>query len=76
MPAMSRKKPAHTNEMRGFTRTSMDRSPSVFTPRYTTNKSSVGKEITLATSFCCWVDCTNCTVGFTVPSACPSLSTS
>ena len=73
---MSRAKPTHTNEMSGFTRTSMEKSPSSFTPRYTTNKSSSGNPMTLASSFCCWVALTSCTAGFTVPTNWPSFVTS
>ena len=62
--------------MSGFTRTSMEKSPLVFTPLYTTNRSSVGNEITPATSFCCCVDCTSCTAGDTEPTNSPSLNTS
>ena len=51
----------------------MENAPSLFTPRYTTNRSSVGSEMTLATSFCCWVFCTSCTLGLTWPMKAPSL---
>ena len=73
MPTMSSPNPIHTGEMSGFTRTSMEKSPSALTPRYTTNRSSVGNEMTLATSFCCCVDCTSCTVGLTDPTNSPFL---
>ncbi len=69
---MSRPKPTHTSEMSGFTRTSMEKSPFSFTPRYTTNRSSSGKLMTLASSFCCWVAPTTCTAGATEPTKAPS----